>query len=385
MDANQRDVVRVGLIGTGFGVAAHLPAFAQYDGVEVVAVCSADPRRAESAARALGVEIATGDYRELISHPDVDLVDITTPPALHTEMTMAALAAGKHVLCEKPFAMSAAETEKMRDAASASGLVTALCHEFRYDPVRRALRKLVSSGYVGDVKLVDLRVHMGQGTNPRIEPYYWGWLAQADRGGGFAMNHLSHHLDLLLWTFGSLASWQSRSSTIITKRPRLVGEYRDGDPLGPDTATDGVGEVDADDTVLLFGEFASGAMLSVSGSWSLHFPPGQQLFIYGTEGTLAYRSDMAIGGELSGARVGDAGMSPIDVTEFDLTGSTERHRFAPHIAALTTELVGQIQGETSAEPLYATFEDGHRVQQLLDDLRVVTPALTPVETESRSR
>ena len=100
--------VRVGVIGVGFGTAVQIPGF-QDEGIEVVAVCSRRLERARKAAEDFNIPYYFDDYMELIVRDDIDAVSIVTPPALHYPITMAALAAGKHVLCEKPFALNAKE------------------------------------------------------------------------------------------------------------------------------------------------------------------------------------------------------------------------------------------------------------------------------------
>src|SRR5689334_6888885 len=109
--------MRVGIIGLGFGAQVHLPAF-QSEGWEVAAVCSRTPDKARAAADAAGVKDAYSDPAELIARSDVDAIAISTPPATHHPLSVAALNAGKHVVCEKPFAMSAAEAAQMRDGAA---------------------------------------------------------------------------------------------------------------------------------------------------------------------------------------------------------------------------------------------------------------------------
>src|SRR3954465_8185357 len=100
--------VRVGIIGTGIG-AEHIRAFRQAPGAVIVAVCSAQRERAETIAAQFDVPYATSDYRDLLG-ADVDAVVITTPPALHRQMALDAIAAGKHIFCEKPLAANLAET-----------------------------------------------------------------------------------------------------------------------------------------------------------------------------------------------------------------------------------------------------------------------------------
>src|ERR1051325_8287436 len=94
---------RVGIIGTGFGAAVHVPAFKAADDFEVVAIVSRHRQNAERVARENGVAWFSDDYREMLERPDVDVVSVAVPGSLHREIVLAAAAAGKHVLCEKPY------------------------------------------------------------------------------------------------------------------------------------------------------------------------------------------------------------------------------------------------------------------------------------------
>src|SRR3954452_7432946 len=111
--ATRRDTIRVGVVGTGFGAAVHIPALKKVADFDVVAVCSRHPERAHLAAAQHGIQTAVSDFRELMRDPDVDAVVIATPPFLHHSMVIAALEEGKHVLCEKPMAKSLAESRDM--------------------------------------------------------------------------------------------------------------------------------------------------------------------------------------------------------------------------------------------------------------------------------
>src|SRR5262245_642038 len=108
--------IRIGFIGTGFARLIQIPAFQMFPEVEVVSVASGSLENAEKAARDFNIPHFTADWRETVSRDDIDLVSIVTPPYLHHEMTLAALEAGKHVLCEKPTAMNAVEARSMMDA-----------------------------------------------------------------------------------------------------------------------------------------------------------------------------------------------------------------------------------------------------------------------------
>src|SRR5688572_17903332 len=142
--------LRIGVAGVGFGSAVHIPAF-QSEGLDVVAVCSRRAERAEETAQRFGIERTFTDYDEMLQLDGLDAVSIATPPALHHEMSLAALRAGKHVICEKPFALNTAQALEMRQAAAASGLTAMIAHEFRYASARMRVKELLDEGYIGDL------------------------------------------------------------------------------------------------------------------------------------------------------------------------------------------------------------------------------------------
>jgi predicted dehydrogenase len=364
------DKLRVGLIGTGFGTRVHVPAIARRDDVELVAICSARRDRARDFAEQLGIEFYTDDYREIVNAENVDLVDVTTPPDSHMEMSIAALDAGKHVFCEKPIAVNAREAAAMAEAGrrgAERGLVSVVNHELRYLPIRRQIRRLVAEGYIGKPQFVVAAIHVGYGTDPGMEPYYWGWLSKADMGGGALMSMFSHHIDLLRFCFGEIDDVTGRTSTLITERPVLGFEYRDGDPIGPDTETFGVRPVETDDTATLQGVIGDGALLSVTGSWSLQHPSGMRLEAYGDQGSLQLLPD----GTLLGGRTGDAGPQVLEPTDLiDPVG--DDHYLVPALASLFGEIVAATRGEN--DHIYATFDDGLRLQQIIDIVKGVGSA-----------
>ena len=184
--------IRVGIIGTGFGAAVQLPGFQCVDGVEVVAVVSGRLDRARAVAAEHGVPHAFTDYREMLRAVPLDLVSVTAPPYLHYEMTLAAFAAGAHVLCEKPLAMNTQQAKEMFAAAERAGRVHAVDHEFRYVPARATVKRLIDEGAVGDpyfVRIADL-------VASRPERYYGWWFDRA-RGGGLLQAIGAHYVDAL--------------------------------------------------------------------------------------------------------------------------------------------------------------------------------------------
>src|ERR1039458_1385713 len=142
-------MIKAGIIGTGFIGPVHLEALRRL-GVPVTALCDL-PDRAKTAAESYGIAEAFGDYRELLRSPNVDVVHIASPNRFHAEMSLAALRAGKHVVCEKPLAMNMRETGQIVKLARASGKVFAVNYNVRFYPAVLALHRAIARGELGDI------------------------------------------------------------------------------------------------------------------------------------------------------------------------------------------------------------------------------------------
>ncbi|HEX9917545.1 MAG TPA: Gfo/Idh/MocA family oxidoreductase, partial [Pyrinomonadaceae bacterium] len=151
-----RNFTGIGIIGTGFARSTQIPGFRACAGARVVAIASARRERAAAVAREFEIPFVGGDWREVVERPDVDLVSIVTPPSTHLEMTLYALARGKAVLCEKPMALNAAETEEMRRGSEAAGALALVDHELRFLEGRRRAREIMRAGEIGRVRRATL-------------------------------------------------------------------------------------------------------------------------------------------------------------------------------------------------------------------------------------
>lgn len=155
--------VRVGVVGAGtFAEECHVPGIKAHPRGEVVALCGRNRERVAAMAARLGVPDVHTDYRELVARPDLDAVTVATPDDLHLPVTLAALQAGKHVFCEKPLAMNAAEARRMTEAAERAGLVAMTAFTFRYSRALMALRQLLREGAIGAPFHVGVQVHWGR-------------------------------------------------------------------------------------------------------------------------------------------------------------------------------------------------------------------------------
>lgn len=191
-----KDGVGVGIIGTGFARKVQIPAFAACEGVDLVSVASGNAENARAVADEFGFRHSTGDWRETVTRDDVDLVCVTTPPNLHKEMTLLALEHGKHVLCEKPMAMNAAEAEEMIAAAEGKGVLTLIDFELRFQPGRQAARQMIREGAIGRVRHAKWNFRAPHRGNPEIP---WNWWSDVGQGGGALGAINSHVIDSFHW------------------------------------------------------------------------------------------------------------------------------------------------------------------------------------------
>jgi predicted dehydrogenase len=341
------DRLRVGVIGTGFGSTVQIPAFRASSRVEVVALASGQPGRARKVADAHGVPHAFDAWADLV-RADLDLVSITTPTDLHRPMALAALAAGRHVLCEKPMALSVAEAAEMLAAAERAGVVHVIDHELRFNPNRRKVKRLIAEGFVGRPRHVLITL-VGPGRADATKPFTW-W-ADAARGGGILGAVGSHMIDLLRYWLGDVERVMGATETYIGERP--------------DPERGGARRVTSDDhTTFLLG-FAGGAVATVLLSSVTAHARGPRLEVWGDEGTLVLDDSERLWG-------GPAGGELAELTERETVTAPPGMEYAPlwglSFVRLVDHLAAAILDRAPVAPA-ATFADGLATQRVMDAVR----------------
>jgi predicted dehydrogenase len=221
--------MKVGIIGASFAKAAYLPALRHTPGAEVVAVASARLESAQEAAKAFGVPHAYDDWERMLGEHAFDLVCIATPTVTHAPMTLAALEAGAHVLCEKPTAMNADEAKAMWERAEALGRVHMIDHELRFNPNRKKVKELVASGAIGEVRHANLTNITSAWGDPASRPK-GDWWSLEEQGGGRLGANGSHQVDLLRWWLGEVVAVSGPGPDDGAGAPRQAhGRALDGD------------------------------------------------------------------------------------------------------------------------------------------------------------
>ena len=346
--------IRVGVIGVGFGTAVQIPGF-QSEGVEVVAVCARRPERAQEAAEKFGIPHAFTDYREMLQMDSVDAVSVVTPPALHHEMSLASLDAGKHVLCEKPFALDQSQAREMWQKAQATGLTAMITHEFRFASARMRVKELIDEGYLGPLHMAIMSLVNG----PRrgFQPRPLTDRDDADQGLGFLGSLGSHYIDCLRHWFGEVTSVSGNVYTHFGERTL------------PDS--DKMGQATADDTFRLTLQFAQGGWATMIGTNAAPFGPGARVEIFGSDGVLM-TPHVGTGfnppphGTLLGAKTGDEALAEILVPERLRPFADDRDDRLMPFRLLVREFLRGIEEGDSPAP---NFYDGYRCQQVLDAVR----------------
>ncbi len=341
--------IRVGVIGTGFGAQVHLPAFAALPDFEIVAVCGRNGAKVEAIADAYDIRNTFANYRDLIACRDVEAVTIATPPAHHHPAAIAAITAGKHVLCEKPMARNANEAREMLRMAEMSNVTAMLSHEFRFVPARARMKELLDEGFIGAVSLAQLSFLRPLVAD--VRGHAWQWLVDAEAGGGMLGALGAHFVDALRWWFGEISEVAGASSVSV---PTV--RTGSGDAL----------HANAEDTFAMLLHFASGAIGNIICSAAAWHGPGEEIRAFGSEGMLT----IALDGTLWGARHGDPSPEPLPIPARllgsgipEVDDAPAGHALIPAFIRLARVWAHGIRTGTSPSP---SFADGLRVQEALD-------------------
>ncbi|MCE2392869.1 MAG: Gfo/Idh/MocA family oxidoreductase, partial [Proteobacteria bacterium] len=281
--------LNLALIGHGFMGRAHSNAWRQvarfFDGAPfepvLKVVCGRDSRATADAATKLGFEESATDWEQTVRRSDVDAVDICTPGDSHLPIALAAAAAGKAILCEKPLANNVAQAERMAEAVADAGVTHMLCHNYRRAPAVALAKRMIDEGTLGELRHFRgayLQDWIVDPDSPRV------WRLERARAGSGALGDIaSHAVDLGRYLAGEIAEVSGLLETFVAERPLPGGGGR--------------GPVDVDDAALALLRFQSGALGSVEAT---RFAPGRKnalrFELNGSRGSLAF--DLERMGEL---------------------------------------------------------------------------------------
>jgi len=355
--------VRAGLIGTGFIGPVHLEAIKR-TGAQVTAICGST-RSAKALADQWGVPEVYGDYdyKALLASPNVDVVHITSPNRVHVEQSLAALKAGKHVICEKPLGMSTKETSKLVRAVQKSDRVFAVNYMCRFFPAVLQMRAMVQRGQLG--KIIHVQGHFFQDWLLKATDYNWRVLAK--EGGKLrAVGDIgTHWIDALNFILGDkVDSLFATLETFHKKRMRPKGEVQTFTQVDPaDMVPYKVDTEDFGSVLLRYksGTHANLAVSQVAAGWKCSLYLG----IYGTDGSV--RWDLQQPNEIMVGKRDEPNQilqrATAGFTE-DIAGFTDYpgghpEGFADAHKMHYRSVYQHIVAKKNRPPLFATAADGH--------------------------
>ena len=361
--APERPALSIGLIGTGFMGKAHVFGYASAQKVfdlpmalVLHTVADITEELAAGAADALGFAHSTGDWRTMIDDPAIDAVHVTTPNALHKEMSLAAIAAGKHVHCEKPLATSVEDARAMTEAAEARGVKTQVGFNYLCNPMMGVAREMIAAGELGEIRgyrglhCEDYMTDTEAPPNFRHEP----------AGGGALADIGSHALATAEYLLGPIAEVMGHCETMIAERPDEKGGRR---------------TMEVDDVGRAFVVFETGATGSIEGNWISTGRKMQHDFeVYGSKGALAFSQERF--SELHFYRVDDApgrrGFRRIEAAP----DHPPYGRFCPGAGhqlgfndLKAIEIAGFVDAMAGTGPEPFNFRDGLRIQTLVETIQ----------------
>lgn len=346
----------VGVLGAhSWAEKAHLPGYAAYERVRLAGICDIVPERAKTLADMFDIPFWTTDPDELMSRGDIDMLDVCTPTDTHLELSLRAIAAGKHVLCEKPLARDGRDAADAARRAEAQGIRTKLGFTFRYSPAIRQLKQWIDDGTLGDI----FHVHGFEQNSQFLDPNFP--LRQVPQDADTSrlipssiVGYGSHLVDLLRWCIGEFSSVVSSMHNYVPERTARGYQGRVRLPI-------------EDGTVALV-EYASGAQGVLQSSFvAVGNYPGVELRVYGSKGAAVARlvEEGGIMETLHFATADKVEFKPVTIKPSALPPGTSLNTPWPELyyRNLVRHFVDEILDGSAPE---CTFLDGAKSQAIVD-------------------
>jgi predicted dehydrogenase len=370
--------LRVAQIGYAFMGAAHSQAWRTaprvFDlprGAEMAVLCGRTATATEAAAHKYGWAEWATDWRDVVARDDIDVVDVCTPGDSHAEIAVAALAAGKHVLCEKPLGNTVAEAEEMTAAAEAAagrGVRSMVGFNYRRLPAMSLAQQLIASGRLGTVRHIRAKYLQDWIVDPEFP---LAWRLQKDKAGSGALGDIGAHIiDLAQFVTGQLLVGVSATlETFVKERPLPSS----GTGLaGSGDRSAGMGQVTVDDAAVFFGRTEGGALATFEATrFANGRKNGMGIEIYGSDGSLSF--DFESMNELhvydGTVPATDAGFRRILVTEPEhpyLSGWWPPGHVLGYEHTFTHEIADFVTDVAAGRDPSPSFREGLQVQRVLD-------------------
>lgn len=346
----------VGLIGAHtWAKKAHLPGYAAHERVDLVAVCDVERDRAEAVAREWGARRAYTDHREMLADAEVQMVDVCSPTHTHLPLSLDAIAAGRHVLSEKPLHTEAGPAFAAAKAAEAKGVRTKLGFTFRYSPAIRQIKAWISDGTLGEI----FHIHGFEQNSQWLDPDFP--LRQVPPNAprdklipSSIIGYGSHLIDLMRWLGGEFDAVASTMRNFIPDR--VIRGYK------------GRQRILIEDGTAAIVEYASGAQGLLQSSYiAVGNYPGVEVRVYGSKGAAVARliSEYGVAETLHFAAADSVEFKKIDITEAMLPpGAVVTTPWAElYYRNLVRFFVDEILED---KPQECTFSDGAKSQEIVD-------------------
>jgi predicted dehydrogenase len=341
--------VHVGVVGTStYAEFMHFLSLRSHPQAELVAICGRNRERAEEMAAKYYVSKVFTDYKAMIHQGGLDAIIVAAPDDLHYEITMQALAAGLHVLCEKPLALTAQQAQEMYEEAEKVKVKHMVMFTYRWLPFFRYVHDLLDQGYIGRCYHGELRYLMGHGRNKEYR-----WRFDQKRANGTLADMGSHMIDLARWLVGDISRVNAKLSSFVDHQ-----------------GADGVKIDPANDSAFLLAEFANSAQGMIHASsvtYGADRSMLQQVYLYGDAGSLeidiTYRG-ANVRALIRAAREGDEAFHTLDVPASYWGEVNPSEPFD----VFTRQPVGTrsfIDAILSNSPVTPSFYDGYKAQQVI--------------------
>jgi predicted dehydrogenase len=338
--------ISVGVVGTSwYSDWMHLSTMKSHASVELSAICGRNRTRAEEMAAKHSIAHVFTDFHEIIANGKLDVLIVATPDDLHYPITMEALDAGLHVICEKPLAYNAAQARKMCEKAQAVGVKHMVVFTYRWMPIYRYARQLLDEGYIGRPYQCNIRYLSDHGCAGK-----YGWRFDRQRSNGVLGDMGSHMIDLSRWFLGDIAKVSGQLASFVNR-----------------TSPDGPQFDPANDSAMITLQYANGAqgVIQVSAVTQVGKQGQvQQVVLYGDQGTLDITFTF-IGEELRGLRVGEEQFHTIPVPD-EVRGGAAPGDWEGLFFKQSLGPRSFIDAILEDRPVVPSFYDGYKAQVVMD-------------------
>jgi predicted dehydrogenase len=338
--------IHIGVIGLGYGAYMHLPVYQSLHDVEVIAVADSGLNKPSETIRNSDYIGKYSSWKEIINDRKIDAVSIAVPPFAQKEIVCAALSAGKHVLCEKPFGKNFAEAKEMYEFDKDSSLVNAVGFQFRMEPGINILKREIQNEAIGEILHIDVTWLTGGGV---ISGNKWSWKNDRDKGGGVLGGFVSHVLDYVQWMTNS------EISTVNASSKTLIPFRYDSDGISK--------KVTAEDSFDILCCLSNGASVNMRVSNCYKYALGHRIEVYGTSGKISFlhRMPYSLDDITIEIETESSGVGFIDLKEYGDKMDVETRFIA--FKKMAVLFINAIRGVGTTE--MPTFYTGMQIQNIM--------------------